>query len=704
MRTSFTVLHLTDSPDRWVSAAAKLKELPGKYVYFASEKEEPDPERIRGMLKNTFRSAELIVPADHTLFPADERLEEPLLLSRRTIFERFRCSPLLNGKLMKKSFLAECLRKNNHDWIHSPCPDLFLLLFHPVRTAMARTEYLPDPETFRWFAGQYRNAAGWLNDLDGPAQEEKDSLAAQILQYEDYLIDQADRLKLPGEEIAQYFHSYSIVHNAVTFQPGKLPVLNLKKPERRTGPVRTLGVFCAELRNGGAERCASLMLEFFAALPNLKVCLFLSSKPAAGDYPCTENVDVEILPGEFYARYIRLPGLLRQKGIDTCLFFDHFTENFYYDILTAVEQGIRTLAMEHNTFSFPLHVADPVLMPLRQAVYPCTDLVTCLSRSDEYLWNSRGIRTRYMPNPLTFDSSARPPFTERKNKNLIFIARLTPIKGVPDALKTVEIVRRKHPDVKLFLLGKFPDPEFERECHDFVKAHGLDGNVVFTGFTSEVGKYIADSSIHLMPSAVEGYPMTLMEAKSYGVPSVIYSLPYLEAGKEEYGTISVPQRDHRAMAAKVSELLDDFGKLNTVARTAYDSLQWFDNAMVFSRWRAIFQWLETGVEPAELSIPDRSAEEQLALLRIQTDAVISAIESTQSQPFYGNKIMNRELPVCRRNNILFDFFLKSYFGLRQKMENSSGARPLLALPFRFFWLMKRLYRKIKPWQDEEQKL
>ena len=703
MRMSFTILHLTDSPEQWEQAAEKLKVCSGKYVYFASADEIPDQERIRGMLKTASPEAELIVSAAHTQFPADEKLEEPLLLPLHRMFERFRCSPMLNGKLIRKSFLLDCLKTNPHDWIHSPCPDLFLLLFQNAKTAMVRTEYLPDQESFLRFAGQYRQAAGWLSGLS-LMQEEKDVLAARILQYEDYLIDLANRLDLSDEEILQYFHCSSIVHNAVTADPGKLPNLKLKKPGTRPGPVRKLGVFCAELRNGGAERCASLMLQHFASLPELEVSLFLSKAPAQGDYSCPENVEIEVLPQDFYARYARLPGLLRQKAIDTCLFFDHFTKNNYYDILTAAEQGIRTIAMEHNTFSFPLHISDTILMPLRQTVYKTVDLVTCLSRSDEYYWNARGIRTRYMPNPLTFDTSARPPFTERTNKNLIFIARLTPLKGVLDALKAVEIVRQKHPDVKLFLLGQFPDPGFEQICRDYVKTHGINDNIIFTGFTNDVGRYCAVSSIHLMPSAVEGYPMTLMEVKSYGVPSVIYSLPYLEAGKEEYGTISVPQRDFPAMAAKVSELLDDFDKLNEIARKAYESLKWFDNSMVFSRWAAVFQWLETGIEPDQLAIPVRSAEEKLTLLQIQADEIISAILSTQSQPSFSNAIMNQELPVYRRNNILFDIMLKLYFGLRQKMENSPRMRASLASLFHLLWLMKRFYRKLKPWQDEEQKL
>ena len=159
-------------------------------------------------------------------------------------------------------------------------------------------------------------------------------------------------------------------------------------------------------------------------MPDMKICLFQSKETEPGDYPCPENVEVIVLPKNFYERHVRLPDLLQERGVDTCLFFDHYLTDFYYDILTAHQLGIRTIAMEHNTYSFPIYVGDIELLQLRQTVYPIADAVTCLSRSDEYLWISQGIRARYMPNPLTFDSLERAPFAERKGNNLIFIARI----------------------------------------------------------------------------------------------------------------------------------------------------------------------------------------------------------------------------------------------------------------------------------------
>ena len=696
-RTVFSSLPIADTPERWESFIEKVSSAEGKYIYLFSDGENPDDRQVGEMLRQASASADLIVPAAHLKDCGHEILEESLTASQPLFFERYRIAPLLNGTLIKKAFLINGLKNNVHDWLHSPCPDLFFLLFHPMQVQMIRTGYCHSEKSFIRFCRQYKEASVWLDRQSLP-NDIKASLQRRILQYEDYLIDYAVRLNLPEKDM-ELFKPVSVIHNYYIRHPEKLIRKTLGNSGIHPGPVRCLAVFCSALRAGGAERCASLLLAFFSSLPGLKICLFQDSPPMPGDYPCPETVDITVLPKDFHARYSCLPGLLRSKQVDTCLFFDHFLPNFYFDILTSRELGIRTIAMEHNTFAFPLYCADLGLLRLRQSVYTGTDLVTCLSRSDEHIWNRQGIRARYMPNPLTFDPSVCSTFAKRKNRNLIFIARMTPGKGVLDALKTIEEVRKEHPDVKLFMLGVFPNTEFECEIRDYVRRHQLDKSVEFTGFTTEVEKYISRSSIHLMPSSVEGYPMTLMEAKSYGLPTVAYSLPYLEAGKEEYGTIMVPQGDYLAMAEKVSELLDNPVSLDELGRKARDSLKWFDNRMVFQRWKALFQWLESGREPEELIIPDLPAEQKIKLLQIQTDGILSGIDLISSSGSNRKKMLNEVLTVKRKDDLCLDFCLRIYFALRGKMEKSIPF--FIKCFFAVSWRLKKIYCIFRPANENE---
>ena len=351
MSARFSILILENSTARWENAEENIKKLSGPYIFFASESEQVETGRIAEMLSRISGSADLIVPAVHTQFPDDEVLEEPLLLPFRNICDRFRCSPLLNGKLMKKQSLLELVKNNPFDWLHSPCPDLFLLLFCNLRVSIARTDYRHDKDSFLWFMKQLPMARERLSSLRGISEEDKFTVWSRLVQFEDHLVDCAVSLGFPDEEISGLFSSPTIIHNYYTNHPEKLHGFRLSRAKSKLGEIRTLAVFCSGLRTGGAERCASLMLKQFARKTDWKVTLFQDSLPEPGDYPCPENVEIVVLPKNFYDRYPRLLFLLNEKRIDACLFFDHFLANFYYDILIAMQQGIRTIAMEHNTFS-----------------------------------------------------------------------------------------------------------------------------------------------------------------------------------------------------------------------------------------------------------------------------------------------------------------------------------------------------------------
>ena len=109
MKMSYSVLTLENSPRRWEGIVEQLRQLPGRYIYFAYPQESPDPARIRKMFARVSSAADLIVPVHHTEFPADEVLEEPLLLPQAELFSRFRCNPMLNGKLIRKNLLLKCI-------------------------------------------------------------------------------------------------------------------------------------------------------------------------------------------------------------------------------------------------------------------------------------------------------------------------------------------------------------------------------------------------------------------------------------------------------------------------------------------------------------------------------------------------------------------------------------------------------------------
>jgi len=97
------------------------------------------------------------------------------------------------------------------------------------------------------------------------------------------------------------------------------------------------------------------------------------------------------------------------------------------------------------------------------------------------------------------------------------ISRLDPIKNQCMMLKAFKRARASNPQLKLLMIGDGP---LREELKALTRELGLDDCVIFTGFQPNPQAYLALMDIFLLPSLSEGTSMTLLEAMSFGKPSI----------------------------------------------------------------------------------------------------------------------------------------------------------------------------------------
>ena len=97
-----------------------------------------------------------------------------------------------------------------------------------------------------------------------------------------------------------------------------------------------------------------------------------------------------------------------------------------------------------------------------------------------------------------------------------------------------------------------------------------NNNIIITGFTSEVAKYLAISDLFLFPSKKEGLPVCLLEALSMGIPAISLN----ERGcndviQDDFNGYLINsksvQEDAKNIAAVIIDLINDENKLNELA-------------------------------------------------------------------------------------------------------------------------------------------
>ncbi|MEZ4938232.1 MAG: glycosyltransferase family 4 protein [Crocinitomicaceae bacterium] len=143
----------------------------------------------------------------------------------------------------------------------------------------------------------------------------------------------------------------------------------------------------------------------------------------------------------------------------------------------------------------------------------------------------------------------------RDRKIVSIIGRVIPRKGQLLVLEQFQKVIEVFPNILLRIVG---DGSELTHLKTFVAEKGLEKNVEFTGFQSDVHYYYQNSDVILVPSYAEGLPLVIFEAYNHSKPVVAFRTigpeEAIEDGKTGY---LVPPFDAAVFAEKVIQLLKD---------------------------------------------------------------------------------------------------------------------------------------------------
>ena len=155
------------------------------------------------------------------------------------------------------------------------------------------------------------------------------------------------------------------------------------------------------------------------------------------------------------------------------------------------------------------------------------DEIIVLSKSvQQYFGDTYKRKTTFIPNGVNRPRSIDADIITKKyglNKDdyILFLGRLVPEKGVH---YLIEAFKQLYTDKKLVITGGASDTDdFVRELQE----QGKDDRIIFTGFVQgqELEELYSNAYIYTLPSDLEGMPLSLLEAMSYGNCCVVSDIP-----------------------------------------------------------------------------------------------------------------------------------------------------------------------------------
>ncbi len=144
-----------------------------------------------------------------------------------------------------------------------------------------------------------------------------------------------------------------------------------------------------------------------------------------------------------------------------------------------------------------------------------------------------------------------------KGKHLLYVGRLSAVKGLPILLESLLSLKQQHSDVILTVVGDGSDRAY---LEQMTANLGLMDNVRFVGYKNqaEVRKYFEETDVFVLSSFAEGVPVVLMEAMAAGVPVVATQIAGVsELVENDVSGYLVPAGDTVSLTQSVEKLLND---------------------------------------------------------------------------------------------------------------------------------------------------
>lgn len=191
----------------------------------------------------------------------------------------------------------------------------------------------------------------------------------------------------------------------------------------------------------------------------------------------------------------------------------------------------------------------------KNAVKYADEIIVLSKGVQDYFKKVYGRETNFIPNgvnrpKLRAAEQISEKFDLSKDSYILFLGRLVPEKGIRYLIEAFKQVKT---DKKLVIAGGSSDTDsFERELKDLAKN---DERIIFTGFVqgSLLDELYSNAYIYTLPSDLEGMPLSLLEAMSYGNCCLVSDIPECTEVVED-----------KALIFKKSDVSDLWEKLQDV--------------------------------------------------------------------------------------------------------------------------------------------
>ncbi len=303
-------------------------------------------------------------------------------------------------------------------------------------------------------------------------------------------------------------------------------------------------------REGGVEVVVGALSTGMVNLGHEVVCYNRKGHHVSGKHFDTEKLR------EYQGVVLKDVPTIQKKGLAamTSSFFAAFRAAFgRYDVVHFHAEGpcamlwlpklfckrcIATVhGLDHQRSKWGGFASKYILFGEKCAVKYADEIIVLSKNVQEYFLSTYNRETVFIPNgvsrPELFPADEiSHKYLVNKDSYILYLGRLVPEKGVH---YLIEAFKQLKTEKKLVIAGGSSDTsDYEQELRSFAKD---DERIIFTGFVQGqiLSELYSNAYVYVLPSDLEGMPLSLLEAMSYSNCCLTSDIPECAEVIEEQG-------------------------------------------------------------------------------------------------------------------------------------------------------------------------
>lgn len=379
--------------------------------------------------------------------------------------------------------------------------------------------------------------------------------------------------------------------------------------------VKVIGMFFFKMSNGGTEKVCSLLSKLLIEM-GYDVVIFTDEPSTKLDFNIpfgvkrvllTYSSEIEIV--QYFERAKEFSEKIKEYNIDIMIYHAWTNRILFWDLLLVKSMKVPFIIYTHGIFATVYHYRDEQANYIHK-IFQIADCVISLTEVSQKYYEILGCNSIYTQNPIDSELE-NVKLAKLEGKTILWIGRISTEKNPMDILEVFKIVLNSVPDAKLKIVGNNDAKQLFLSMKEFCSKNGMINCVEFCGHQKDVDSYYRQSDIIAITSEFEGYSLTLLESKAYGLPCVMYELPYLSLVKDKRGYIAVKQKDKSDMALQIINILQDDNKKRRLGREARES---FENIKKFDLRKSWLNIIENIQKMSFVNVNETLESEMLQML------------------------------------------------------------------------------------------